>query len=406
MERLIYDLVKDRPWLKDILKKCYQGIFSLAGRHKEYLPGDMVIRPNCFFGFHDKSPWSTDNSMLLAHRFVGLGNESESATSPVDIVVFTGSDWSEVRTIATTRAWNWQQGAQLQWKGDNILFNDFVDGQCRAVEMDTSGNLIKIHPYAVAAVSSTDMAMAAFCFKHFGDVMPGYGYDFEGAAASSNIASDALLIVDQANNVEAQIEGDTLPPIVLDETLRGTPFISHALFSPSGSKLAFMRRLAVPGRRRRSALFIIDRDTGAVARVPFKDMVSHFCWLGNNALFAYANTDNGDGYYHYQCDSDALTPFSPVLGSVDGHPHADAAGKLIVFDTYPDKHRLQRLALLDIENSTVSELARPYSPMKFWGNKRVDLHPRIRPDGEYVCVDCSTNGVRSLATLPVRKGHL
>lgn len=401
MEKLIYNLVKDRPWLKDHLKKIYQRVFSLAGRRHELVPTNMVIRPNCFFGFHDKSPWSADNSLLLAHQFRGVGNEPETASNALEIVVFSGGDWTESRTVAMTRAWNWQQGAQLQWVGDNILFNDFVDRQCRAVEIDTSGNRLRVLPYPVAAVSPGDRAMASFCFKHFGDVMPGYGYDFDGAGASSNNEPDTLLIIDARGQVEAEIDGKTLPAVVLDEQPSGTAFISHALFSPSGSKLAFMRRLAVPGRRRRSALYIYDRERLSIKRVPFKDMVSHFCWLDDDVLFAYANTDKGDGYYHYQYEADAVTSYTTLLKSVDGHPHADASGKRIVFDSYPDKRRLQYLAILDLGNASVQELAKLYSPIKFWDEKRVDLHPRMRADGRFVSIDCSTNGVRSLATLPV-----
>lgn len=399
MERIIYDLVKDRPWLKDLLKKIYQGVFCHTGRRHEIIPSGMVIRPNCFFGFHDKDPWSADNRFLLAHRYKGIGNEPESASCALDIVVFSGEDWLEGRTVGTTRAWNWQQGAQLQWFGGNIVFNDFVDGSCRAVELDLAGNLIKVHPYGVAAVSSTDKTMATFCFKHFGEVMPGYGYDFSGAKAQSNVDRDTLFIFDDTGRVEVRLNGDGLPAIATGGQPDGVPFISHALFSPSGSKLAFMRRLAVPGRRRRSALFIYDRDSTTVTRVPFKDMVSHFCWLGDDALFAYANTEDGDGYYHYACGAESPSSYSVLLKRVDGHPHADPAGNRVVFDTYPDRSRLQRLAILDIEGETVTELAWLYSPMKFWDGKRVDLHPRMRSDGRFVCLDCSTTGVRSLATI-------
>lgn len=401
MEKLIYDLVKDRPWLKDWLKKIYQHIFSLMGRQREVLPEGMVIRPNTFFGFHDKSPWSADNTLLLGHQYIGTGNEQEVATRKIDIVIFSGENWLTPTKIATTSAWNWQQGAQLQWKGENILFNDFINGECRAVEVDKFGQVIKVHKYAVGAISPIDKAMASYCFKHFGDVMPGYGYDFNGASAKSNIAADTLLIILDDGHKEVELLGHELPGVVFGEVILGEPFISHALFSPDGKKLAFMRRLAVPGRRRRSALYIFDRANQSVVRVPFKDMVSHFCWLSDNVIFAYANTENGDGYYQYQIQSDQLIPFTNKLKSVDGHPHAEMTGKKVVFDTYPDKRRLQQLAVYDFQSQSLNEIAKLYSPMKFWDGKRVDLHPRFRPDGSYVCIDCSTTGVRALATLNV-----
>lgn len=403
-ERKIYDLVKDRPWLKDGLKKIYQGTFSMFGRAGERGYDKLTIRENCFFGFHDKSPWSADNQFLLAHQFEGTGNEPESAHQPLDIVKFSGENWEQPTTIGQTRAWNWQQGSQLQWRGQmtHIVFNDFVEGVCKAVEVNNQGEKIKVYDYPVAAISPDGETMAAYCFKTFGDAMPGYGYDFSGANARSNIQPDTLLVFTQDGEIQHEIAGSDLPVTdVISEDARALTFISHVLFSKTGKRLAFMRRMAIPGRRLRSSLYLLDCATGKVKRVPFKNMVSHYCWLNDDEIFAYANTEAGDGYYSFSLSEERLHSFSDVLNSLDGHPHSDASGQQIVFDTYPNKKRLQRLAVFNWQSREVSELAMLYSPMKFWGNKRVDLHPRYRADGQYVCVDCSRSGVRSLGTMPV-----
>lgn len=400
MERLIYNLVKDRPWLKDVIKKVYQGIFSMNGRRREFGTEQLTIRDNCFFGFHDKSPWSANNKILLSHRYTGTGNEPESAQHPVEIVLFEGDNWQNSRIIAQTQAWNWQQGAQLQWKGENIVFNDFNNGMCQAKELSTTGELVKIHPFPVGAISA-DGLMAGFCFKTLGEVMPGYGYDYARAKAESNIPADTLIVFKQSDEVLFELSSKDFPATVTTEPDRGQAFVSHTLFNRSGNKLGFMRRLAIPGRRLRSELFVLDITSGHITRVPFKDMVSHYCWLDDETIFAFASTEAGDGYYRYSLKDNALKDFSSLLGHADGHPHADSSGNYVVFDSYPNRNRLQRLALLNTQKGTINELASLYSPLKFWGTKRVDLHPRMRADGRYVCIDCSTTGKRSLATLPI-----
>lgn len=403
-ERLIYELVKDRPWLKDWLKKAYQGVFSIMGRTAENLPDDCVIRENCFFGFHDKSPWSSDNKLLLAHQFEGVGNEPELAENAVSISIFSGQNWQKETKVAKTSAWNWQQGAQLQWLAGKkqLVFNDFHEGVCRAVNYDLEQNQTAYYDFPVVAISPNGKYFASICFETFGRAMPGYGYDFEGAKATSNIPTDALIVFDEDGEEITSLAGKGLPRASDQTDAEGISFISHVLFSKSGNKLAFMRRLALPGRRVRSALYVLDMASYSVTRMPFRDMVSHYCWLNDEEIFAYANDNQSDGYFLSNINSDDLTRYSDVLGQKDGHPHADADGSSIVFDAYPDRRRLQRLALFNIRAGQVIEVARLFSPLKFWSTKRVDLHPRLRADGEYICVDCSTSGVRSLATVKVQ----
>ncbi len=404
IENFAYNSVKNRPFIKDRLKYLYQKIFSAAGKKKQEGVQQLLLRKNTFFGFHDKSPWSRDNKYLLAHRFAGTGNERETAAKPVEIVAFEGKNWIRPRLLGTTRAWNWQQGSQLQWCGNSnrILFNDFVKRECRAVEMDMGGNVVTIHPYPVAALSPDGKAMAAICFNTFGKAMPGYGYDFKGADAHSNVEPDQLVIFDNAGNIELQIKGENLPEIADDVPAPAECFISHVTFSKHGKKVAFMRRYSQLGHRLKSALYVLNRQNQSVTRVPFKDMVSHYCWLNDEEIFAFANMVTGDGFFKYNLRDDAIEDFTDILGSRDGHPHADQSGSSIVFDTYPDRYRIQKLNILDLDTRTVINIAKLFCPMGFWGSKRVDLHPRIRNDSKYICIDCGNSGVRSLATLSLQ----
>jgi hypothetical protein len=70
-------------------------------------------------------------------------------------------------------------------------------------------------------------------------------------------------------------------------------------------------------------------------------------------------------------------------------------------DSYPDKRLDQHLYLFDLKNVQFKQLASIYSPFKFRGQVRCDLHPRWDREGKNVVVDSSMNGTRKLILLPV-----
>lgn len=402
LESIVYNKVKDRPAVKDALKFIYQGFFSYFGMRRQYGIDRLTVRERSYFGFHDKSPWSWDNELLLSHQFTGRGNEVESAKRSMQITIFRGENWLEPVPITETRAWNWQQGAQLQWVGQKkrILFNDFLKGRCVAREVDINGNEQFVHEYPVAAVSRDGHTFASICFDAFGYEMPGYGYDFKGSHVRSTVPRDELIVFDK-KSVEKIIAGRAIPRLSQMKIDNERSFISHVAFSEGGVKIAFLRRNKKPGRRLLSALYILDRKSGEVKRMPFLDMVSHYCWISDRHILAYGNDEKGQGFFVADVESITLEAVSKELGTEDGHPHSDRLGRRILVDSYPDKFRLQRLSVWDFNNKGRLDVAQLFSPMRFWGRYRVDLHPRVRADGAYACIDCSINGVRSLATVPL-----
>ena len=97
-----------------------------------------VCLPGYFFGFHDKNPWSYDNSKLLAHRFDVEKSTSQLEKGPIDVGYFEDCEY---HVIGVTNAWNWQQGSTLQWAGNTnkVVYNDIEQGKCvaRIVDLDT-----------------------------------------------------------------------------------------------------------------------------------------------------------------------------------------------------------------------------------------------------------------------------
>jgi hypothetical protein len=403
IESYVYDLLKDNVRVKNAVKWVYQGLFSAWPGPRKETNLKLNTRPKAFFGFHDKSPWSSDGSLLLGHSFEGEGTGNQwQAGVPAGICVFEGPDWTVSSTVAHTNAWNWQQGAQLQWLGEGrrIVYNDFRDGACVAVvqDLDTGAEILLPHP--VAAVSPDGSRYASICFETFGRAMPGYGYAFEQTGATSPVRPCELVVGKVEGGQELEISlsdlGSHLPS---GGEMDGIDFFSHCLFSPTDRYLLFLRRQSVPNRRLRSEMFCLDLQACSLRRIDFHNMVSHFTWVSDKNVLAYANTeDEGDGYYIADVEMGTVTQCTSQFHEGDGHPHATPDGDRVVFDTYPDRRRYQRLSLWKEEKEQSRLLARLFSPMKFWGSSRVDLHPRIRADGRYLSFDASHTGVRSLVT--------
>jgi len=69
LEKRIYDLVKTNPRVKNRIRDIYQGVFDVLPQASPMQAYEIIPREGFFFGFHDHTPFSPDNSRLLANRF-------------------------------------------------------------------------------------------------------------------------------------------------------------------------------------------------------------------------------------------------------------------------------------------------------------------------------------------------
>ena len=80
-----------------------------------------------FFGYYDKSPLDRPADRLLVHRAHFNAYRMPREEDEIEIGFFTLKN-SSYQKLCTTRAYNWQQGSQLQWMPPDyqsrIIFND------------------------------------------------------------------------------------------------------------------------------------------------------------------------------------------------------------------------------------------------------------------------------------------
>ena len=135
-------------------------------------------------------------------------------------------------------------------------------------------------------------------------------------------------------------------------------------------------------------------------------MVSHYAWLNDDHLLAWARTEQqGDRYYLIDVSSGSWVIIGQgVLDAFgDGHPSYSPDLRWIVTDTYPDRGRQRHLLLYSPVNSRFLEVGRFLAPWNYDGARRCDLHPRWAPDGNWIAIDSVHTGRRALFLIDVSR---
>ncbi|MFW6389940.1 MAG: hypothetical protein ACOCZT_02375 [Halanaerobiales bacterium] len=407
IEKLVYNLVKKYPGLKNFSRDLYQLIFSLKPTKRKDSEYEIKEREGYFFGFHDKVPWSEDNKKLLAHKF-DIENRKIKKGDTVEIGYFHGDNFMKFKPLAETEAWNWQQGSMLQWlKKEEIIFNYWNGNKNVAKVIDLDGNCIYQLPCPIGAVSHDGRYVLGYSFTRLNRGMPGYGY------ANENDKNKNILAPQNAGLYLMDIETKKMEMLFsINEIKNFKPvssmkdayhFFTHCLFSFDDSRFLFLHRWKRKGERLYSRLIACDIDGGNIHVFPTNGMVSHFTWIDEGKVFAYANTaDDGDAYYIFKDKEASYYKISNKLYNSDGHPQYLPKNDLIVTDTYPDKYRIQKLSIFDIPGKEKNIIAKLKSPLGYKNEIRCDLHPRWDREGKMICFDSAHTGKRSLCTLKLK----
>lgn len=411
LELLVYNWVKTNPKLKRRIVGSYQRLMSLVPLPRQVCRVPITSREKSFFGFHDKCPWSWDNSKLLSHRF-DIPYRVTQPDDSLEVGYFQGPDFLSFVPVGRTLAWSWQKGANLQWFGKEgkILFNDF-DGMGHVARIvDPTGRLCQTLPKAAAAVNPEGDYALSINFRRFERGLPGYGYvngtdpDADLPLPSRRGSGLHVMQTGTQNTWELFTVAD-IAGVDPHPSMRGAfHFFSHCLFSPNGKRFVFFHRWLVDGNRLWTRMVSSDVRGTNVFIFPTDGMVSHVGWRDDDHILAYARVEGlGDGYYLFRDRSQTVTPLGRSWFSSDGHPQfsPEPDHRFVLTDTYPDRFRMQFLIVFDVLLNRRYNIARLHLPFKFLKELQVDLHPRWNRNGTMICFDAGFTGDRALCTLAV-----
>lgn len=365
-----------------------------------------------FFGYYDTTPFGPQDRLVLAVRRPAAAG-GQAAGSSLELGVYDLEDpRPSFRGFAESTAWCWQQACRLQWWRDGedrcVLYNRSRNGRHEAVVQDIeTGTLHSVFDRAFYSVTGDGRWAASLNFARLQRLRPGYGYDDIEDPFESDVcpAADGLWLVDLESGESRLLL--SLAEIAADQpvgSMQGAKhYFNHLLWSPGGSRLFFLHLWQTPQGRRYSRAFVWEMATGKPRFLGAKDHFSHHWWVDEDRLLAYStHGDTGRQYHLYDIPAGTRQTLSPAHLTEDGHPSVSPANsRLMVTDTYPDRSLEQHLLLFDMVGKQLLRLGRFFSPPKFRGEKRCDLHPRWSRLGNRIAFDSAHRGERRLCVLEI-----
>jgi len=410
LEKQVYDILKHNPRLKLFVRNIYQRIFDLLPTPQTESAYEIQVREGFFFGFHDHTPFSPDNTKMLAHRYT-IPLRMPELGETVDIGFFEGESLEEFKPLDKSRTWAWHLGSKLQWCGqeNRIVFNDHIDGRNVARIVDIKKReKERILPDSIGSVSPDGHWAIGYSFSRVERCMPGYGYrypvdDPEKDAMVPERHGIHLINLDNGKK-ELLFSIADIAKIDPCPSMDGAfHFFTHTIFSPNSKRFIFLHRWVVGGIfKRYSRLISCGIDGEGIHVFPTKDMVSHIGWRGADQVIAYCRMPIHDDQYVLFNDQekDRFEIIGRDFFNSDGHPSFEPSGRWMVTDTYPDRRRVQNLIIYDKTGNRRYDIARLPMPQKYqsrpYKHLACDLHPRWDREGKRICFDSSFTGTRSL----------
>jgi hypothetical protein len=401
-----------------------------------------------FFGYYDKSPWNYTGRRILAHRTTFLDRFPKPGDH-ADIGYVSAEDGYRFTKVSETTAWNWQQGAQLQWlprhdSGEGrILFNVRRKDQLGAAILDLDSRTRQEIEFPVYTVSPGGRCALSLNYARLFDVRMDYGISglVDPCKDVARPEDDGIYRVDLQTGAHdlilsiAQVAG--MRPSPLGEASKH--WVNHMMFNPSGKRLCFLHRFKREDGIVHSRLFTGDVSGGDL-RLLFEGMVSHYCWQNETTIVAWAGRRRilgspssrpglvktalrrclkpiyyalgkprilmqrivGDSYCRIE-DREGGAIESLAYGKLtcDGHCTLSPDGRWLLTDGYTDSHNRLPLFLYDLAKREVVEVGRYATPKELDGPMRVDLHPRFNADGTKICIDSAMDGTRQVYVIDV-----
>lgn len=410
-ERRVAGLLNAFPGVKQFVKQAYQQLNYYLHKKSYTIKTEFNITKfsdgerESFFGYYDKLPINITASYIIYQSSSRNTKNKPSAKHPIDIVL-AEFPTGKVLEQYSSNAYNWQQGCKLMWISESeFIFNDFDKNKQAYISKIVNAETLKItHVLDQPVYDFARGKIFSLNFCRLNELRPDYGYRNITECTKFDYKNDGIFLTDiQSNTTELFLSLENIIQFDYKKNMDDAEhYVNHIMISPSGKKMIFLHRYFVSGRRY-DRLFISSIENGDLRLLSDHEMISHCYWIDDIQLVAYMRRhDYGDKFYRINTDTGLIEPLSEKTdGTGDGHPHI-VAGKML-YDSYPDKSRLKSLFLFDFSTEEKKLLAEFYESLKFKGETRCDLHPRMSLDGKYAFVDSVHSGKRQLYCISLKE---
>lgn len=372
----------------------------------DYYSEAKIITPDdggyYFFGYYDLR--ATQGMRHLAHRVSFMDRLPEAE----DVAQLGYLENGTFTPFAETTAWNFQQGALLQyhpWLADTVYYNTIHEGRFCTVT----------HNYATGEKHFTDRPAATLSADgkwglsiNFGRIYAfraGYGYaGAQDANEDVNApADDGIFLTDMKSGTSKLLVSYEKLAKICDYPAEQKILINHINFSPDSRQyLALLRNFPIPGIKGwKTTMLVGDLDGNIRVLLP-KTYVSHYIWAGSDAVFAHCSAEciEKKSMYRIAVADGSWQEFDMPLfhckGETDLHCNISPDGNYIIGDTYP-REGMRSIEAINLKTGACRTLLRAETVIPTNPDIRCDLHNRFVFDGSAISYDTTQNGRRQIA---------
>lgn len=220
-----------------------------------------------FFGYYDKSPLDISGTRLLAHRVSFDGRDVLAGdTATIGYWNISQHIFTE---LGTTQAFNWQQGAMLQWLPPDyhrrIIYNDRQDNHFVSVIVDVISGERRVIPFPIYAVHPSGTFALGINFERLYFCRKGYCY--QGVVNEKwdrpIHPEDGIYRIDlSSGHVTLLFSTQQIVDIAPQPEMEsGYNWLDHIVWNPSGTRFAFLHRWYSPNE------WLYDGDPSKVSEM-------------------------------------------------------------------------------------------------------------------------------------------
>lgn len=354
-----------------------------------------------FFGYYDLQPYDKTGTKHLAHRvsFMGrnpvLGEQAELGYIDLETKSF--------KSIAYTHAWNFQQGAMLQWfnDGKSIIFNDFDGENYVSRIVDLNGREQQRFCMPIATLSPDRKKALSINFARIYDFRKGYGYLNKKDPFFKEKAprKDGIFLLNlEKNDSKLIINYDIMKQAFQEEPFSSQKLVvNHITFNPSGNGYVMLLRNA-DGKKRGTVLAVGDLN-GNVKKLTNFEMNSHYSWKDDTTLMIYSGLPEWGVYFFNVKTGERVRLNDPLCDAYDIHCNYSPDKSCFIGDSYPNEQQMRNLYFYDFTTRSSKTLVSVYSEPPENVDARCDLHARWNYDGKEISYDSTENKRREIFTL-------
>ena len=385
-------------WIKKViilLLRFFGIIFDSFYKKDFYFCADNNLK-SYFFGYHDKKPFNNDDTKIIFHSYKNLKSLENQSKKKVSINLINLKK-RKLLILDNTKAWSWQLGSSLQWHPNKeiVFFNKKVNKRYVTRKIDLDSNKIKDLNFSIYNISPKGDKFLIADFVKLGMLRKGYGFKKKKSQMVSLNKKSKLEIIITKKNKRKILH-------LFDETKKKDvlgSYINHQTFSPNGKKIAYFYTLLKKNNQRQIFFyhFCLNKKKNYLVNISKSKLISHYCWRNNDEILITMK-ENKKKYLYiiYNTETKKIKTLNSKLNK-DGHPMFNPKNKdLFVSDTYPNLFGLQKLFIFSLKQNKVIWKRYIYSPYKFRGILRCDLHPRWSNDGKKIFIDFIKNANRNI----------